>query len=146
VLPDIKQEEYVMINAAFNSIAGFDDGSDTPKTCKVVLNHKGQKAINVLNEQKLPCHGIQICMGIYLMSFVPAGIKVIGKNWVYIEKYDGSKRSRTGAQGFRHVQGKYFTEIISPAMSDIAICLAIIIQFLMKLHTRQFDIVLRYNE
>jgi hypothetical protein len=31
-----------MLNAAFNSIAGFDDGSDTASTYKDVLKHKNQ--------------------------------------------------------------------------------------------------------
>jgi hypothetical protein len=31
-----------MLSAAFNSIAGFDDGSDTPKNYKDVLGHKNQ--------------------------------------------------------------------------------------------------------
>jgi hypothetical protein len=29
-----------MLNAVFNSIAGFEDGSDTPMTYKYVLKHK----------------------------------------------------------------------------------------------------------
>jgi hypothetical protein len=32
-----------MLNAAFNSVAGFDDGSNTPKTYKDVLKHANQK-------------------------------------------------------------------------------------------------------
>jgi hypothetical protein len=32
-----------MLNAAFNAIAGDDDGSNTPKTVKDVLKHKYQK-------------------------------------------------------------------------------------------------------
>jgi hypothetical protein len=31
-----------MLSAAFNSISGFDDGSDTPKNYKDVLGHKNQ--------------------------------------------------------------------------------------------------------
>jgi hypothetical protein len=31
-----------MIQAAFNSFAGFDDGRDTPKTYKDVPKHKNQ--------------------------------------------------------------------------------------------------------
>jgi hypothetical protein len=31
-----------MIQVAFNCVAGFDDGSDTPKTYKEVLKHMNQ--------------------------------------------------------------------------------------------------------
>jgi hypothetical protein len=31
-----------MIQAAFNSVAGFDDGSDTPKNYKELVKHKNQ--------------------------------------------------------------------------------------------------------
>jgi hypothetical protein len=34
---------YLIINAAFNSVAGVDDGSDTPKTYRDVLKHANQK-------------------------------------------------------------------------------------------------------
>jgi hypothetical protein len=39
IQPD-KDTEITMISAAFNSIAGFDDGSNTPKSYKDVLGHK----------------------------------------------------------------------------------------------------------
>jgi hypothetical protein len=41
VLPD-HDKEYAMLYAAFTSVAGFDDGSDTPKANKDVLKHKNQ--------------------------------------------------------------------------------------------------------
>jgi hypothetical protein len=34
-----------MIQATFNSVAGFDDGRDTPKTYKEVLKHKNQAGL-----------------------------------------------------------------------------------------------------
>jgi cytochrome b involved in lipid metabolism len=43
-LPETKDQanknKFAMIQAAFHSVAGFDDGSDTPKTYKEVLKHK----------------------------------------------------------------------------------------------------------
>jgi hypothetical protein len=36
------QREFAMIHAAFNSVSGFDDGSDTPKNYKEVIKHKTQ--------------------------------------------------------------------------------------------------------
>jgi hypothetical protein len=41
IQPD-KDKEFTMLSAAFNSIAGFDDGSDTPTNCKDVLGHKNK--------------------------------------------------------------------------------------------------------
>jgi hypothetical protein len=34
----VYKREFAMIQAAFNSVSGFDDGSDTPKTTKKCLN------------------------------------------------------------------------------------------------------------
>jgi hypothetical protein len=34
-----------MIQAALNSVAGFDDGCDTPKNYKDLLKHKNQAGI-----------------------------------------------------------------------------------------------------
>jgi hypothetical protein len=46
LLPETKDQvykrEFAMIQAAFNSVSGFDDGSDTPKNYKEVLKHKNQ--------------------------------------------------------------------------------------------------------
>jgi hypothetical protein len=36
------KREFAMIQAAFNSVSGFDDGSDTPKNDKEVLKDKNQ--------------------------------------------------------------------------------------------------------
>jgi hypothetical protein len=36
------QREFAMIQAAFNSIAGIDDGSNTPKNYKELFKHKNQ--------------------------------------------------------------------------------------------------------
>jgi hypothetical protein len=36
-------KEFALLNAGFNSVAGFDDGSHIPKTYKDVLKHKNQK-------------------------------------------------------------------------------------------------------
>jgi hypothetical protein len=33
---------FIMLSAALNTIAGFDDGSATPKSYKDVLGHKNQ--------------------------------------------------------------------------------------------------------
>jgi hypothetical protein len=39
------QSEFAMIQAALNSVAVFDDGSDTPKNYKDVLKHKNQAGL-----------------------------------------------------------------------------------------------------
>jgi hypothetical protein len=45
-LPETKDQAYkkdfAMIHAALNSVVGFDDGSDSPKTYKAVLKHKNK--------------------------------------------------------------------------------------------------------
>jgi hypothetical protein len=42
VKEDIQDNEYLMIAAAFKSIAGFDYGSGIPKNFKDILGHKNQ--------------------------------------------------------------------------------------------------------
>jgi hypothetical protein len=37
-----KDKKFTTLSAAFNSMAGFDDGSDLPKNYKDVLGHKNQ--------------------------------------------------------------------------------------------------------
>jgi Reverse transcriptase (RNA-dependent DNA polymerase) len=70
---------------------------------------------------------------------MPHGRKLVGNRWVYTEKYDGTYRSRTVAQGFSQVPGKDFTDSHAPVMTDLAFRLALIITVLKKLRTRQFD-------
>jgi hypothetical protein len=38
----VYNKEFAMLQAAFNSVSGFDDGSDTPKNYKEVLKRKNQ--------------------------------------------------------------------------------------------------------
>jgi hypothetical protein len=38
----VYKREFDMIQAAFNAVSGFDNGSDTPKNYKEVLKHKNQ--------------------------------------------------------------------------------------------------------
>jgi hypothetical protein len=40
---DILDKEYLMLGAAVNSVAGFDDGSGIPKNLNDVLGHNNQK-------------------------------------------------------------------------------------------------------
>jgi hypothetical protein len=47
---------------------------------------------------------------VVLMSNMPAGRKVAENRWVLTEKHDGTLISRTVAQCFSHVPGKYFTD------------------------------------
>jgi Reverse transcriptase (RNA-dependent DNA polymerase) len=77
---------------------------------------------------------------IVLLSSISAGRKVAGNGWVLTEKDDGALRSRTVAQGFSQVPGKYYTDSHAPVMMDLAFRLALIIPVLMILRTGQFDI------
>jgi hypothetical protein len=80
-----------MLSAAFNSIAGFDDGSDTPKKYK---GHKNQakwwesmtKEFHTMESKKV--------WKIVPLSSMPHGRKLVGNRWVYTEKDDGTYRSR----------------------------------------------------
>jgi hypothetical protein len=38
----VYKRKFAKIQAAFNSVSGFDDGSDTTKNYKEVLKHKNQ--------------------------------------------------------------------------------------------------------
>jgi Reverse transcriptase (RNA-dependent DNA polymerase) len=73
------------------------------------------------------------------LSSIPHGRKLVGNRWVYTEKYDGTYRSRTDAQGFIQVPGKDFTDSHAPVMTDIAFRLTLIIKVLKKLRTGHFD-------
>jgi Reverse transcriptase (RNA-dependent DNA polymerase) len=64
---------------------------------------------------------------VVLMSSMPAGRKVVDNRWVLTEKDDGTLRSRTVAQCFRQVPGKYITDSHAPVMTDLAFCLVLII-------------------
>jgi hypothetical protein len=58
---------------------------------------------------------------------MPPGRTVVGNIWVLTEKYDGTLRSRTAAQGFSEVPGKDFTNSHAPVMTVLAFFLALII-------------------
>jgi Reverse transcriptase (RNA-dependent DNA polymerase) len=107
-----------MLDAAFNSVAGFDDGSDTPKSYKDVLKHENQKGWwDPMKEAFLTMYG---------KLSMPPGRKIIGNRWVYNEKDDGNLRSRTVAQGFSKVPGQDFTNSHAPVLTDLAFRLALI--------------------
>jgi Reverse transcriptase (RNA-dependent DNA polymerase) len=137
IKPD-NENEFTMLSAAFNSIAGFDDGSDTPKNYKYVLGHKNQaKWWESMNNEfhAMESKGV---WKIVPLSSMPHGRKLVGNRWVYTEKDDGTYRSRTVAQGFSQVPE--FTDSHAPVMTDLAFRIALIIRLLRKQRTGQFDI------
>jgi hypothetical protein len=107
VLPD-HEKEYAMLNAAFNSVAGFDNGSDTPKTYRDVLEHANQKGWWDSMKKEFLEMETKGVWEIVLMSSMPPGRKIIGNRWVYNEKDYGTLRSGTVAQGFSQVPGQDF--------------------------------------
>jgi hypothetical protein len=122
-----------MLEAAFNSVAGFDDGSNTPKTYKEVLKHMNQAGW--WSSIKKVFHAMET-KGIWevvLMSSVPAGRKVVGNRWVLNEKDDGSLISRTVSQGFSQEPVKDFNHSHALVMTVLAFRLALIIRVIMKL-------------
>jgi Reverse transcriptase (RNA-dependent DNA polymerase) len=90
-------------------------------------------------EEVIPRYGKQRCK-IVPLSSMPHGRKLDGNRWVYTEKDDGTYRSRTVAQGFSQVPGKYFTDKHAPVMKDLAFRLALIIRVLKNVRTETFDI------
>jgi Reverse transcriptase (RNA-dependent DNA polymerase) len=110
IQPDI-EKEFTLLSPAFNSIAGFDDGSDTPKNYKDVLGHKNQDKWWAMESKGV--------WKIFPLSSMPHGRKLVGNSWVYSEKHDGTYRSRTVAQDFRQVPGKDFTDSHAPVMTDL---------------------------
>jgi Reverse transcriptase (RNA-dependent DNA polymerase) len=129
-----------MLNAAFNSVAGFDEGSDTPKAYKDVLKHKHQKGWWDSMKKEFLAMETQGVWETVLMSSMPPGRKIIGNRWVYNEKDDGTFRSRTVAQGFSQVPSQDFANSHAPVMTKLAFRLALIIRIMIKLRTGQFDI------
>jgi hypothetical protein len=114
VLPETKdqayQKELAMIQTAFNSVAGFDDGSKTPTTYKGVMKHTNQSGWWA--SMKKEFHSMET-MGVLeavLMYIMPSGRKVVGNRWVLTEKDDVTLRSRTVPQGFSRVSVNCFTE------------------------------------
>jgi hypothetical protein len=120
VLPD-HDKEYAILNAAFNSIAGFDDGSDTPKTYKDVLNHNNPNVWWDSMKEEFHAMETKAVWEIILMSSMPPGRKVIANRWVYNEKDDGTLRSQTFEQVFCQVPGQDFTNSHAPVMTDLAL-------------------------
>jgi Reverse transcriptase (RNA-dependent DNA polymerase) len=124
----------------FNSKAGFDDGSDTPKNYKKVLDHKNQD--KWWEYMKKECNAMESkgAWKIVPLSSMSHGRKLVGNRWAYTEKDGGTYRSRTVAQGFSQVSGKDFTDSHAPVMTDLAFNQALIIKVLKKRHTGQVDI------
>jgi Reverse transcriptase (RNA-dependent DNA polymerase) len=71
--------------------------------------------------------GVWKIVPLYSMSH---GRKLVGNRWVYAEKDDGTFRSRTAAQGYSQIPGKYFTDSHEPVMTDLAFRLALILKVL----------------
>jgi Reverse transcriptase (RNA-dependent DNA polymerase) len=124
-----------MLSAAFNSIAGFDDGSDTPKNYKDALGTRNQS--KWWESMKKEFHAMENkgVWNIVPLSSMPHGRKQVGRRWVYTEKEDGTYISRAVAQGFSQVPVKYFTDNHAPVVTDLAFILALIIKVLKKLRT-----------
>jgi Reverse transcriptase (RNA-dependent DNA polymerase) len=143
-LPETKlqayKKEFTMIQAAFNCVAGFDDGRDTPKTYKEVLKHKNQAGWWASMKKEFHTMEAKGVWEIVLMSSMPSEIKEGRNGWVHTEKDDRSLRSRTVAQGFSQLPGKVFADRHAPVMRDLSLRLSLIIWVLMKLCTGQFDI------
>jgi hypothetical protein len=109
LLPETKDQtykrEFAMIQAAFNSVSGFADGSNTPKNFKDVLKHKNQAGWRESMKKEFHAMETKGVWEVVLMSSMPAGRNFGGNRWVLTEKDDGTQRSRTVSQGFSQVPG-----------------------------------------
>jgi Reverse transcriptase (RNA-dependent DNA polymerase) len=139
IQPD-KDKNFTMLSAAFNSIEGFDDGSDTPKNYKDVLGHKNHAIWWEYMKKEFHAIKSKGVRKIVPLTSMPHGRKLVCKRWVYTEKVDGTYRARTVAQGFSQVPGKDFTDSHAPVMRYLAFRLALIIKVLKIIRTGQFDI------
>jgi hypothetical protein len=129
-----------MKQAAYNSVAGFDDGSDTPITYKDVLKQKNQTGWWASMKKEFHAMETKGVWEIVIKSSMLPERKVVGNRCVLTENDDGTLRSRSWAQGFSHVPGTDFTGSHAPVKKDLAFRLALIIQVILKLHTGQCDI------
>jgi hypothetical protein len=80
------------VKCCFNSIASFDDGSDTPKTYKDVLKHKNQKGWWDSMNKWFRAMDTKSAWKVVLMSSRPPGRNFFGNRWVYNEKDDWTLR------------------------------------------------------
>jgi Reverse transcriptase (RNA-dependent DNA polymerase) len=108
----------MLTNAFCLNIAGFDDGSNVPKSYKDAV--KSQKWLNwkeaIFTEFKnMEAKGVwELCK----LKDVPPGRKIVGNRWVMAEKDDGRLRTRTVVQGFSQVLGQDFKESHAPVVND----------------------------
>jgi cation transport regulator ChaB len=89
-LPETEDQVYkryfAMSQAAFNSVSGYEDGSDAPKNYKEVLQHKNQARWWASMNKKFHATETKGAWEVVLMSSMPAGRKVVGNRWVLTEK------------------------------------------------------------
>jgi hypothetical protein len=134
IQPD-KDKEFIMLSAAFNSIAGFDDESDTPKSYIDVSGHKNQAKWWDSMEKEFHAMESNRVWSIVPLSSMPHGRKLVGNRRFYTEKDDGICSPRTVDQGSSQVPGEDLTDSHAPVMTDLAFRLALIITVLKKLCT-----------
>jgi hypothetical protein len=79
-----------MMQEAFISVAGFDDGSHTLKTYKEVLKHKNQAGWWASMKKEFHAMETKGFWKYVLMSSMPAARQVVGNRWVLTEKDDGT--------------------------------------------------------
>jgi hypothetical protein len=134
------RQEYAMICSAFCLIAGFDDGSDVPKSYRDVIGHKSEAKWWDAMKDEFKAIEVKEVWDIVAIDKVPSGRKLIGNRWVFNEKDDGRFRARTVAQGFSQVPGKDFQESHAPVVNDVTFRITLILRIMKKFNTGQFDI------
>jgi hypothetical protein len=81
-IPETRDQVYkikfAMSQASFNSVAGFDDGSDTPNTYKEVLKPKNQSGWWASINKEIHAMETKGFWEVVLISSMPAGQMVAG--------------------------------------------------------------------
>ena len=121
-------------------IAGFDDGSNIPKTFYEAKKHKNWKDWWDAMCTEFKNMELKQVWKLVKRSEMPPNRKIIGNRWVYALKDDGRFRARTVAKGFSQIAGKDFQENFAPVVNDTTFHLILCLQILMGLKAGQFDI------
>jgi hypothetical protein len=140
----MQHAEVVMLNQVFDlemaTIAGFDDGSNVPKTYTDAKKHKNWKDWWTAMSTEFTNIEEKGVWEITKRDKVPNHRKVIGNRWVYALKDDGRFRARTVAKGFSQIPGQDFQENHAPVVNDTTFHLILSLKLLFGLDAGQFDI------
>jgi hypothetical protein len=129
-----------VFDLAYSGIAGFDDGSNIPKTYNDAKKHPDWKDWWSAMYTELNNMETKGVWEITKRNQVPNNRKIIGNRWVFAKKDDGRFRARTVAKGFSQIPGQDFQENHAPVVNDTTFHLVLSLKILFGLEAGQFDI------